>query len=183
MTMRKGARLSKDRRYRYWLIRRWDENHPLLCVIGLNPSTADAMQDDPTLRKVIGFAMDLGFGGVLVLNVGAYRTKDPREWKNAADPFGPENTIYHLKRYITRFRPAKIVVAWGKNCTSDAAREGVTRFLSEFPRVHCWGTNADGSPRHPGRIAYSTPLVLFRPKATASLRAAVSRTPQSVARR
>ncbi len=177
--MRKGAHLSPDRLYRYWLIRRWDANRALLCVIGLNPSRADEVQDDPTLRKIIGFAMNLGFGGVLVLNVGAYRTKDPREWKNAEDPFGPENTIHHLKRYIARFKPAKIVVAWGKNCTSNAAREGVTRLLSELPRVHCWGTNADGSPRHPGRIAYSTPLVLFRAKATASLSAAVSRTPQS----
>ncbi len=75
--MRKGAHLSPDRLYRYWLIRRWDANRALLCVIGLNPSRADEVQDDPTLRKIIGFAMNLGFGGVLVLNVGAYRTKDP----------------------------------------------------------------------------------------------------------
>jgi uncharacterized protein DUF1643 len=50
----------------------------MLCVIELNSSTADAVQDDPTLRKVIGFAIELGFGGALMLNVGAYRATDPQ---------------------------------------------------------------------------------------------------------
>jgi len=181
--MKKGAHLSPDGRYRYWLIRRWDAKRPLLCVVGLNPSAADAVQDDPTLRKVIGFAIELGFGGVLMLNVGAYRTKDPREWKRASDPFGPRNTIRYLKSYIARFKPEKIVVAWGKNCNSDPARMRVAALLAELPRLHCWGRNADGSPRHPGRISYSTPLVLFRPIATASSRAVASQMPQSVAPR
>jgi hypothetical protein len=174
--MQKNAHLSPDRRYRYWLIRRWDAKRPLLCVIGLNPSTADAVQDDPTLRKVIGFAIGLEFGGVLMLNVGAYRATDPQEWKRASDPFGPRNTIRHLKSYIARFKPGKIVVAWGKNCNIDSARLRVAALLAELPRLHCWGRNADGSPRHPGRISYSTPLVLFRANATVSSRAAVSDT-------
>jgi hypothetical protein len=156
--LRTEAYLSRDRRYRYWLLRAWDDALPLLCVIGLNPSTADEQEDDPTIRKTIGFARRLGYGGVLMLNVGAYRATDPREWKQAADPFGRENTVAHLKGTIERFRPACIVAAWGRNC---AAHRGLLRaheIMRQIPDLQCWGRNLDRTPRHPLMLAYTTPL-------------------------
>lgn len=162
--MKTKAYLSPDRRYRYWLIRVWDETLPLLCVIGVNPSTADEQTDDPTIRKTIGFATRLGFGGVLMLNVGAYRATDPREWKKTADPFGAENSIAHLKGYLAEFQPAAIVAAWGKNCSTYRGLHRALEIEKHIPGLMCWGRNKDRTPRHPLMLPYATELEPFSRK-------------------
>lgn len=84
-----GAHFSRCRRYRYALWRQWQAAGPMLMLIGLNPSTADAERNDPTIRRCIGFAHDWGFGGVWVLNLFAWRATLPADLKAAADPVGP----------------------------------------------------------------------------------------------
>lgn len=159
--MRTGAYLSVDRRYRYWLIRVWDDALPLLCVIGVNPSTADEKDNDPTIRKTIGFATRLGFGGVLMLNVGAYRATDPRDWKRADDPFGEANTVSDLVYYIEKFGATRVVAAWGKNCSTHPGLARAKAIEAGIPDLQCWGKNGDGTPKHPLMLAYSTELVPF----------------------
>lgn len=171
---RKAACISADQKYRYWLTRIWDDSLPMLCVMGVNPSTADHEQDDPTIRKVIGFATRLGFGSVLMLNVGAYRATNPRQFLQAADPFGPENSIAHLREYIAQNTmacregeiPAKgvtaVVAAWGKN--GHANPRVLNRCLAiahAIPDLFCWGRNSDSSPRHPLMLPYTTKLELL----------------------
>ena len=171
--MRTAAYLSKDRRYRYWLTRIWDDSLPMMCVFGVNPSTADENTDDATIRKCIGFAERLEFGGLLMLNVGAYRTRNPREWRKADDPFGPENTIDHLKEYIARnsiccgpnTTPTKgvttVIAAWGRSCSDY---RGISRTLAirdAIPTMQCWGRNNDRTPRHPLMLPYTTKLEPF----------------------
>lgn len=157
--MRSEAYFSNDRQFRYWLTRIWDESLPIYCVIGCNPSTADETIDDPTIRRVIGFGQRLGYGGALMLNVGAYRATDPKKWAAARDPFGPENRVSDLKVYISDFCPAIVVAAWGKPCVSN--RLGSERSQSIKCRItgmKCWGRNSDRSPRHPLMLPYSTML-------------------------
>lgn len=89
--MRSGANFSRCRRFRYALWREWDATLPAVMLIGLNPSTADANHNDPTIRRCIGFARDWGFGGVRVLNLFAFRATYPDDLKAAADPVGPRN--------------------------------------------------------------------------------------------
>jgi hypothetical protein len=101
-----------------------------------------------------------------MLNIGAYRAGNPHDWKTAADPFGPENSVQHLADYIARFKPAKVVVAWGKNCKSEPARLPAANLLAQLPKVYCWGRNTDGTPKHPGSISLDTPLVQCRVKTT-----------------
>ena len=74
-----GAVVSDDGLYRYILTRTWDRSLPALVFCMLNPSTADATVDDPTIRKCIGFAQRLGYGGIIVVNLFAYRATKPRE--------------------------------------------------------------------------------------------------------
>ena len=163
------AYLSEDRLFRYWLLRRWHPTLPLLAVIGCNPSTADETVNDPTIRKIMGFAERLratpfspGFGGVLMLNVGAFRATDPKEWKAARDPFGPENTVTHLQEYLAKFSPVRIIAAWGKCCTASQRGEHRAREIARcINGLECWGKNSDGSPRHPLMLSYSTTLVSF----------------------
>ena len=160
--MRSDAYLSPDRVFRYWLLRVWDEALPLYCVIGANPSTADETEDDPTIRKVIGFGRSLGYGGALMLNVGAFRATDPKDWKAASDPFGPENTVDHLQRYIDQYSPALVVAAWGKPVmSSERGKIRASVIKRKILGMKCWGMNADWSPRHPLMLSYSTPLKPF----------------------
>jgi hypothetical protein len=155
------AYISKDGKYRYWLVRVWDPRLPLLAIIGVNPSKADWKKDDPTIRKDIGFATRNGFGGLLKLNVAAVRETDPRKARKAIDPIGPENSVQHLLQYIQHFKPAKVIAAWGKNGNYFVGRcEAIMR---EIPDLYCFGRNGDGTPRHPLMLPYSTPVESFAP--------------------
>lgn len=157
--MKTDAYLSDDRRYRYWLLREWDISLPVVAFIGVNPSTADERKDDATIRKEIGFAKRWGFGAVLALNVGAYRSTDPRTWRKAWDAIGQYNSAEHLAGYIQHFRVSKTIAAWGKNGNYYSGR--CDAIIRTIPDLHCLGRNSDGSPRHPLMIAYATPMERF----------------------
>lgn len=157
--MKTEAYLSDDRKYRYWLLRVWDESLPILCLIGVNPSTADEKENDPTIRKGIGFAKRLGFGGLLMLNVGAYRATDPKHWNKADDPIGPENEIEHLLAYIARFKPQCVIACWGKSIGRFVLRG--EQIAAAISGIKCFGLNSDGTPKHPLMLSYSTPIMLF----------------------
>ena len=64
--MKKDAVLSEDRKYRYLLSRNWDDTKPTALFIGLNPSTADEKEDDPTINKCISYAKSWGNPGRLL---------------------------------------------------------------------------------------------------------------------
>jgi hypothetical protein len=148
--------------FRYWLLRTWDGALPLMALIGSNPSTADEEKNDPTIRKEIGFAERLGFGGILKLNVGAFRATAPKDWKAARDPFGPENTVVHLQGYLNKFAPGTVIAAWGKPClTSQRGVHRAEAIKQNIRGMMCWGRNGDGSPRHPLMLSYSTELEPF----------------------
>lgn len=164
--MRTEAYLSEDRKYRYWLLRVWNEALPLCAIFGVNPSTADEKTDDHTIRKDIGFSSRHGCGGILKLNVGAYRATDPREWRKCLDPIGPENTVAHLRQYLDRFKPSLRIAAWGKNGAYQPRQCAAIR--REVEDLWCFGCNPDGTPRHTLTLPYSTPLMRFSPRSFAA---------------
>lgn len=92
--MIKDAILSEDRKYRYILSRTWDETKPTVLFIGLNPSTADENEDDPTIRRCIIFAKSWGYGGLIMANLFAFRTTNPQGLYSEKNPVGSENDYY-----------------------------------------------------------------------------------------
>lgn len=164
--VRTEAHFSPDRKFRYWLLRVWDEELPVMANIGCNPSTADETVNDPTIRKDMGFAKRLGFGGLLKLNVGAYRATDPKRWLQAADPFGAENSPIHLRDYLSRFQVERTVVAWGRCVGRFAAK--ADRLVAGLPDLQCFGRNPDGTPRHTLMLPYSTKLIPYLPEGIAN---------------
>lgn len=160
--MRTDALLSEDRRFRFWLLRVWDEALPVLCFIGVNPSTADETADDPTIRREIAYARRDGFGGILKLNLYAYRATDPNEmWKaqkRGVDVIGgSRNWVQSLKGYAEQFGCTAVVAAWG--------RHGLKRqddLIMRWPGLSCFGKNADGTPKHPLYLSADTPLQALR---------------------
>lgn len=155
----KACGLSPDGVYRYWLTRVWGPG-PCIAFIGLNPSRADDTYDDPTLRRMLGFARREGAGGLVVLNLFAYRHMNPRVMKLAADPVGPENdaTLRTWAMMATR-----LVACWG----ADGGHLGRDRAMAALlgRPLECFGVNQDGSPKHPLYLKAEEPLQVWRPPA------------------
>lgn len=142
--------------YRYMLTRGKGEQ----CgVVMLNPSTADALEDDATIRKLIGFTRDWGYPSFVVGNVYAFRSTDPKHlWADhGGDIVGPDNDGY-LHAISTL---PLIVVAWGKHAKPERVQK-VTEILRSSGRpLFCLGVNYDGSPKHPLYVPYVQTLVEY----------------------
>jgi len=117
---------------------------PAILLIGLNPSTADASHDDPTIRRCIGFARDWGCGGLWVLNLFAFRATFPRDLRAAEDPVGPRNDrwLRLVAGHCTR-----IVACWGNDGAFLGRSTDVRRMLGD--RLEVIRLNASGEPAHP----------------------------------
>lgn len=156
------AEISDDKVYRYWLMRQWDTSLPLGAFCSLNPSTADARDDDPTIRKDIGFAKLWGWGGFFKFNLFPYRSTDPKSLWAADDPVGPRGDEM-IQRMATQ-NYANVVAAWGaqKHPRFTARVSRVLQLLADVP-LWCIGEpTKDGHPRHPLYMPYSAPLKLWR---------------------
>lgn len=153
-----GAEFSDCRTWRYTLWRRWrvDGKAKLLMVIGLNPSTADEKDDDPTIRRCINFAKGFGYGGLLMMNAFAFRATQPKDMQAAADPVGPGNDAA-----LSLWRPevGMVIAAWGVHCPDDRA-DTVCRLVDR--PVHCLGLTKDGKPKHPLYLRSDTRPQLYR---------------------
>jgi hypothetical protein len=155
-----GATFSECGRYRYRLRRTWLPELPPVLWIMLNPSTADAATDDPTIRRCMRFAQRWGgFGGLEVCNLFALRSTDPKALRQAADPVGPDND-----RAILEASKAAgcVVVAWGAGGELKGRGRIVARALS-FVRADlvCLGRTQRGHPLHPLYVPYETELIGF----------------------
>jgi hypothetical protein len=151
MTQTNGGVLSSCERYRYSLAREWDRGTPPLTFVMLNPSTADATLDDPTIGRCIGFAKDRGYGAVRVLNLFAFRATDPGEMMAAPDPVGPDNDQHIREAFVSAAEAgAPVIAAWGVNGV-HGGRDATVRALATECGVTlmCLGTTKDGHPRHP----------------------------------
>lgn len=156
--------LSKCGRYRYSLERRLpDVVGPTLCWLMLNPSTADATRDDPTIRKVVGFTRRAGYGSALVVNLFAWRATDPRELRDSPAE-GARNRAAVIRAASVS---DAVVCAWG---ATPWAREQAVRVLrwlaarsgAKKSPLLCLGRTKHGAPRHPLMLSYADhPLVPF----------------------
>lgn len=142
-----GAVFDIAHQYRYLLWRRWNTAQPMLGFIMLNPSRANAGADDPTSTRCNNRAISLGYGGVLVANLFAYRATDPRQMKMMNDPVGRWNDD------AIRFALAQagmVIAAWGQDGRHRDRQLDVIAIAQEHKvRLHHLGLTKDGLPRHP----------------------------------
>jgi hypothetical protein len=151
-----SATLSPDGVYRYALTRTWRRGAPAVFVM-LNPSTADAMADDPTIRRCIGFATRWGCGGVVVVNLFGLRSTDPAVLYHHPDPIGPDNDAVIAEQLANHDGP--VVAAWGMNGVIADRDEAVTSLIRGMGReLQCLGVTKLGLPRHPLYVAGATEL-------------------------
>lgn len=158
------AVFSPDRRYRYALTRIWDPDWPLAAFVMLNPSTADAFQADPTIRRCIGFARTWHAGGIVVLNLFALRSPDPTVLRADPDPVGPDNDAVIAHTFSTAGPlVGPVVAAWGSHGGLLGRGEAVRRMLTaRCSRVLCLGITRDRHPRHPLYLRADTPTIVYK---------------------
>lgn len=162
------ATFSRCRTYRYALTRHWqpDANDAgAVAFVMLNPSTADALADDPTIRRCMGFAKAWGFSALLVLNLFALRSPDPRELRKHSDPVGPDNDAV-IGRWLNRiaWSPGRTVIAaWGAHSAAGERAERVAEMVcSRGLALNCLGEPTKGGhPRHPLYLPAATELREF----------------------
>lgn len=142
--VRGDAVFDADGTYRYRLRRTWAPGRRVVFVM-LNPNNADAVRDDPTIRRCVGFARRWGFGSLDVVNLFGYRAVDPRVLGRVADPVGPDNDR-HLARAVRR--ADLVVCAWGASRVARKRAAEVARIL-RVADVRCLGLTKAGAPCHP----------------------------------
>lgn len=153
-----GAHVSSCNTYRTLLWRDWKRGGRGLLWIMLNPSTADASNDDPTVRKVRGFTRRAGYDWFAVVNLYSYRATKPSElWaamRSGVDVEGPGRDRAIL---CARVACDGVVAAWGANAKFEGAPIHVMSLCGV--EMLCLGTTKDGHPRHPLMVPYSQGLV------------------------
>lgn len=151
--------------YRYWLTRSWDAR-PTMALLGINPSTANATEDDPTIYRCVDFADLSGHGSLWMLNPFAFRATDVRELRTASDPIGPD-TDRHIRSLCARART--VVVAWGPPTKIPAVLRPrlvavETMLRAAGVRLHVLRLTKDGHPEHPLMLPRSCRPTLWAPR-------------------
>lgn len=158
-----GADFSGCRRYRWRLWRIWDWRLRPLIFIMLNPSTAGAHNNDPTIVRCMQRARNYGYGGIEVVNLYAWRATYPKELKlvKDADPIGSENDAYIAAACRAG---GKVVLAWGAHADRYRAQAvyGIVRREQPcFMYQIGYKITKNGMPRHPLMLGYHEDLILF----------------------
>lgn len=157
--MHRTAHIDSTGVYRYSLGRDWSDE-PRMTFIMLNPSKANAIEDDPTIGRCMSFARREGAGGINVVNLFALRATNPAALQQHSDPVGPENNKAIL---AALHRSEWIVAAWGAHKFATERATMVRNQLRADRRILlCLGTTKDGHPRHPLYVKADQPLVSYR---------------------
>ena len=141
--MKKDAKFSGCRKYRYFLWRVWDQSKSHVMFVGLNPSTADEIEDDHTLIRCMNYARSWGYGGVCMANLFAFRATEPEVMFAAHDPIGRDNDSWLIE---LSQKAAIVVAAWGNSGSFKGRSNEVKQLLSN---LHCLKINKSGEPAHP----------------------------------
>lgn len=172
------AQFSDDGTRRYVLIRRWahtigddDERTMPLTWVMLNPSSAGAADDDPTIRKCVGYAKRWGYGGIRVLNLFDYIATDPHDLARQATRSSPANDQvweewllpWNRQEWTALEVRPDVVVGWGDHGSIDNRDQWAARmFIRAGIEPSCLGVTRAGQPLHPGRTSYDLQRVPWK---------------------
>lgn len=148
--------------YRYALSRTWAPARGSVLWVLFNPSTGDGRQDDPTLRRCLGFTESWGFGGFEVVNLYALRSPEPWRVFDVEDPVGPKNDQAVTEALA---RATSVVVGWGATIgPRHLVRVAKVESLADRAGINleCLGQTFNGHPRHPLYLKADTPRVPYR---------------------
>ncbi|MGC3945293.1 MAG: DUF1643 domain-containing protein [Chryseolinea sp.] len=155
-----NAIFSDCGKYRYWLYRGWSETGPKAMCFGLNPSTANAYDDDPTIASLIRIMKNNGFAGFYMMNLFALISPNPEDLRTTPDPV-KENDFYISKVHNGLQRSMQyptIVFCWGQFPMAEYRSKVI---IKQFPKAMCFGRNQNGTPKHPLYLKATTKLIPY----------------------
>lgn len=153
-----GATFSRCREYRYHLWRVWDSALPLCTFIMLNPSSADEAKNDPTVERCERRARGWGYGGLMVGNIFALRSTDPRALYAHPAPIGQDNDAALCR---AAERSALVVCAWGTHGAHQGRGRSVAAMLARCRPLSALVVTASGHPGHPLYLPYTAQPFLW----------------------
>lgn len=145
--MNKSAQFSPCRKYRYSLGRIWQPSDDIAMCIGLNPSTANAEKDDPTITTLIRVLRGLGYGGFIMVNLYGLISSKPETLLTAPDPLGENEIIVSENSILCD----TVIFCWGN---FKQAQTRALKMIGDYPNAKCFGINSNGSPMHPLALMY-----------------------------
>lgn len=157
-----GAIFSTDRVFRYVLWRRFKAGNRFMNCLMLNPSTATDVKFDPTVKRCAGRAATLGYDGLIVTNLYAFRSPYPQILVDRGYPVGDSNNVY----IAAAAELSEIILCgWGNRAEKDRAADVIKMLmcLEHGSKFRCLSTNKDGSPAHPLYLPYSQNLKQWNP--------------------
>ena len=149
-----GAILDHNRTHRLLLWRFWNDK-PRMLFVGLNPSTANEIEDDPTVRRLCGFALRWGYGGIYVCNVFSQITPDPKYLMSETAIHSADTHVIKMAVELTTMA----VCGWGdgiEKAPYGKARANTIRNYLRAPM--CFGLTSKLNPKHPLYLPYDTDL-------------------------
>lgn len=162
--MVKGAIFSPNGKYRYSLTREWDKELPKITFLMLNPSTADGTTDDPTVNKCISYAQSWGYGGLIVVNLFAHISTDPRGLFNSNNPTGGFRNFDEINAMAKQCD--KVICAWGHSDIisrldpSSYYVKNLTKVIKD--KLYYIEMSVDGvTPKHPLYLSSSIQPIKF----------------------
>lgn len=164
VSMEMFADISTCGQYRWSLERIWEERLPRATWVMLNPSTANAFEDDPTIRRCVNFSRRIGCGSLIVVNLFPYRATSPADCRFWMDDHPDYHKMMGINAAIIQQRAVSskyIIAGWG---AAQWIHDGVEdRTLSLFnDDVYCFGVTKAGAPKHPLYLPSAAPLMLYR---------------------
>ncbi|MFE7077851.1 DUF1643 domain-containing protein [Streptomyces sp. NPDC057620] len=149
--IRRSAVLSDCTHYRPLLVREWADTGPTAVFVLLNPSTADGVSDDPTVRRCITYAWTWGCGGLLIVNLYGWRATQPRDLAAVNEPIGPDTDAYlRTAAAVAEHTGGPLVAGWGTH--ADPARVAEVLALPGMHRLSTLALTRAGHPHHPLRL-------------------------------
>jgi hypothetical protein len=152
--MRKKAFFSECGKFRFQLYRIWDESLPIAMCIGLNPSTANSDDNDPTIRNLIRLLKNNGYGGFHMVNLFALISPLPDSLRMHPDPVNDTDKW----NFNIAHNCQSIVFCWGN---FKQAQYRAKKYIQKYEGALCFGKNKNGSPKHPLYLKSTTLLQSF----------------------
>lgn len=151
----RSAIFSEDKTHRFYLKRSWvldNEEERKITFIGLNPSIANHENDDPTIRRLIGFTKFFEYNSFEIVNLYSLICTNPKEVD--FEKLLNENNNHYLNNIDSH----KIIFCWGKNRNWPNWNKIIKKLVDKYPYIYCFGRNKDGSPKHPLYLKADTTL-------------------------
>jgi hypothetical protein len=116
--------------------------------IGLNPSTANAINPDPTITNLIKMMRILGYGGFYMMNLFAWISPHPKDLLTCPDPIGEnESKLMEVRSFCK-----DVIVCWGN---FKEAEQRIKEVLPKYPDALCFGITKSKRPFHPLAMMYA----------------------------